>query len=430
MNQVTKKISLIFSANILVALGGIVTSLLIPKIVDIESYASWKVFMLYFSFVGVVNLGVIDASYLKFGGRKLLDEKGKVSEYLIYVFLISSITSVIISVPLFFALDNVFLVLNLLLSSVLFNIVGYFKIIYNSFEEYKKAGILNIIHKWSFIAILGVLSITSSISLNYNTIIISFNMTLLLITLFLLRKYDFLSTICNLKLSNIPVAKKMIKNGSPLLLSNLIGLFLFQIDLFFVKSYFSRYDFAYYAFAVTILNIIIIGINSLKTLIFPYASRNKEMLITNFNKTFISIIIITLLLNPFILFLFKYLISNYLPQYIKSISFIEILILNIPAICFIKIILYNIYTSFRIQNVYFFVNLIGVFLSIVLNLIFLISFNNPIFIAYATVITYSILIVLNLVILQRKKILKNIYFNILIYIMSSTLSYYIQIRLS
>ncbi|MDN0069458.1 lipopolysaccharide biosynthesis protein [Collinsella ihumii] len=56
-------------AQMIVLLSSVVKSLVVPKILGVEDYGYWQIYVLYSGFVGVFALGYSDGVYLRFGGK-------------------------------------------------------------------------------------------------------------------------------------------------------------------------------------------------------------------------------------------------------------------------------------------------------------------------------------------------------------------------
>ena len=55
-------------AQVVVLVASLVKALVIPKILSVDGFAFWQVYVLYSGFVGVFALGYSDGVYLRFGG--------------------------------------------------------------------------------------------------------------------------------------------------------------------------------------------------------------------------------------------------------------------------------------------------------------------------------------------------------------------------
>ena len=57
----------VFGAQILVLLISVARALLVPKILPVEGFGYWEIYLLYTSYVGIFALGDVDGIYLKYG---------------------------------------------------------------------------------------------------------------------------------------------------------------------------------------------------------------------------------------------------------------------------------------------------------------------------------------------------------------------------
>jgi len=68
-----KGLSYTFLSNV-ISLGiSVVLTLIIPKVVGVESYGYWQLYLFYASYIGFLHLGWNDGLYLKYGGQKYAD---------------------------------------------------------------------------------------------------------------------------------------------------------------------------------------------------------------------------------------------------------------------------------------------------------------------------------------------------------------------
>ena len=72
MNKsILNNLSFSFVAQILSVIVSLIFSLGITKVLDVENYGYWQLFILYSNYAGFFHLGICDGLYLKLGGRKL-----------------------------------------------------------------------------------------------------------------------------------------------------------------------------------------------------------------------------------------------------------------------------------------------------------------------------------------------------------------------
>ena len=72
-NRFTKNLIFAFSAQGLSFVFSVLMSLLVPKVLGVEQYSYWQLFILYSTYVGFFHFGLSDGVYLKHGGTELED---------------------------------------------------------------------------------------------------------------------------------------------------------------------------------------------------------------------------------------------------------------------------------------------------------------------------------------------------------------------
>lgn len=75
-----------FAAQGVSYLTSALTSLVVPKLLGIEQFGYWQLFLLYASYAGLADLGISEGIYLRYGGacREDVDSKSLSNQYRIY----------------------------------------------------------------------------------------------------------------------------------------------------------------------------------------------------------------------------------------------------------------------------------------------------------------------------------------------------------
>mgnify|MGYP000921584172 CR=1 FL=1 len=68
--DIIKNLSYSFSVNLFSALISILMIFLLPKVMSVEEYGAWQLYLFCLSYVGFFPLGWIDGIYLRYGGKK------------------------------------------------------------------------------------------------------------------------------------------------------------------------------------------------------------------------------------------------------------------------------------------------------------------------------------------------------------------------
>ena len=125
-----KNIFKVIISNIAAILSGVVVGFLLPKIISVSDYGFYKTFTLYFNYLGVLSLGIIDGIVLKYGEKDYedLDRQHFRSYFAWYSLLQAAITFIIVLVSLFLnEPDYKFIFLLLGVNLFPANATGYFQ---------------------------------------------------------------------------------------------------------------------------------------------------------------------------------------------------------------------------------------------------------------------------------------------------------------
>jgi len=126
---------MVFSVNTLLLFLGLVSGFLIPRFLAISEYAFLKTFSLYLSYAGAFSFGFVDSIYLKYGGYQyeIVDKKifGKETFFFLYFVSIIALLILLVGVSL-----NSLMIILLGLCIVPVNMIGFFKLFYQSVGEF------------------------------------------------------------------------------------------------------------------------------------------------------------------------------------------------------------------------------------------------------------------------------------------------------
>jgi len=68
-----KNLSISFIANLVTIIVSFIVTLFLPKIISVEQYGYWQVYLFYSTYVGILHLGLNDGIYLRYGGEEYND---------------------------------------------------------------------------------------------------------------------------------------------------------------------------------------------------------------------------------------------------------------------------------------------------------------------------------------------------------------------
>lgn len=384
-DNLKKGIMLVFIANAINLLIGLVNGFVLPKYLSVETYADIKTYQLYANYIAVLVLGYSDGLYLTYGGKTIKNISSKeinICRTNLIIFQ-GFMTAVFIVVSLI-SRNNVLLLTATSIIPV--NIAATYKSIFQATGEFKTySKILNYTSLLTFIGsmiLLIIFKIDDSFLYIIWNVMVSFLIWILMEWKFVKEfhlniafKFDFNNLIEN------------IKSGIVLMLGNFSSILMTSIDRWFVKGLLTTVDFAYYSFVVSVENLIAIFITPVVTTMYNYICITTDM------NSIKKIKKICLLFSVFLIsmaFPAKFILEVYLKKYLPAQYVLFILFTTEVFYLLIKGIYVNIYKARKQQDKYLKQLIFVVFLGIILNYVaYRISATNE-SIAIATLISVII----------------------------------------
>lgn len=345
-----KGIITIFGANVISLLFNLLTSFLLPKYLSVDGYAAIKTFQLYVVYVGLLHLGYADGMYLKYGGisaEKI--EKQELVEDISTMRLFQIIVSAMTICVCLIIHDNVWLAFSL--SIVPLNMASYYKSLCQATGEFGQySRVMNVTTIATFFLNIILLFVFKQRENSYWYIA---GYLLVYIAVWIYSEYIIKKTFHILHLRgrfSLSVLIRNISDGILLMLGNLSTAFLTGMDRWFVKYLMNTLAFAQYSFAVSIENFLNVAVTPVSVTLYNYFCINHNKKELEKAKGIIYILAVSL---PACAFPAKWILENYLQEYIDSASVLFFLFAAQMFGIIVKCLYINLYKVFRMQKRYF-----------------------------------------------------------------------------
>lgn len=416
-------------SNGLMLLSSIVVAFVLPKIMPIEEYGTYKEFTLYFSYAGILHLGFVDAIFIKYSAIKAKDVDKKEIRIYSFFFLLMQIALFILFLiaSIFIPASYRFFIIALAYGFFTANLTTYFQYFSQAIERFNELAIRNIIKAiiTSLVVVVlwllhskGVLDIVSA-----KIYILCFLMTNTLLTLwymFTYRKYLFTS-LAAIR-SNFKDIKKLFIIGFPVMLAASVSNLILISDRQFAVFFSSKEQYAVYAFAYNIATLIITLVSAVSIVFFPSLKKtNSSAQAKNYPKSLLYISIISFSFGCFFLPV-KIFIDHFLPKYSLSADYIFILMPAIFMNIVIATININYYKALSMNKRYLIVSIMVLVFAIVSNGLFYLFTKSLEGLSIASVVTFSLWLLISTNDMRFR--LRNDSVFPLVYIIIMTLSFY------
>lgn len=391
--RVFKDIFKVIASNLTTILSGVVVSFLLPKIISVSDYGFYKIFTLYFNYLGVLSLGIIDGIVLRFGGKNYeeLDRRRFRSYFAWYSILHIVLTIAIVLISFFVnALDYKFLILILGANLIPANITGYFQQISQitqRFKEYSTRKILQSACNILLILLLFFLYGKNFTAVTYKLYLIcllAVNLALVMWYIWTYRdiiigKRDPLS-------STLKDVLSLSKLGFPLLLANMCSTLLLSLDRQFVSMLFSTEEYATYAFAYSILSLVTVATSSISIVLYPIFKRVDKSLLKDNYKNVNSILLVFVFFVMAVYFPMGYFVVWFLPKYTYSLSIFRIILPGLAISASITVVMHNYYKVLDLSTDFFKKSIVALAVSLVFNIVAFLLFGTRESISIASIL--------------------------------------------
>lgn len=361
-------------SNIIFIIAGIFVGFLLPRIISKSDFGLYKIYTLYFNYLGILSLGIIDGIVLRYGGNDYENlDRSYFRGYFSCYFIVNILFAVITLIVSFFIknLDYKFIILMLGIAILPCNIVSYLQQISKITQRFKEYSICRIIQSVAnIILILSMFLLYKyDYKISYKFYLVGFSLINILFALWYIFTYRDITIGRQVDLTiSIKETFSLAKLGLPLLLANLCSTLLLSLDRQFVSVLYTTEEYATYAFAYSMLSIVTVATSAISTVIYPVFKRTEvHKLEANY-----SIVCFTVLAFVFLALIvyypLYYFILWFLPQYAESIMFFKIILPGLAISSSITIVMHNYYKVLDKNEAFFIKSIIVLIISFSFNL--------------------------------------------------------------
>ena len=426
-----KNIINVMLANMISLLGGIAGGFLLPKLFSLEDYGFFKIFSLYLTYTGILHMGFPDGFLLKNSGVSYVNlEKANMRTISHFFIVFQLIVSFIIIVGSFFAEGEygyIFFSLGLCTFSI--NIITFFQFVSQAsmrFNEFSRVKIATSLMNFGIVVGLCIVQAASGRIVGYRLYLMLYTFANWCILLYYF--WNYRECLWGKKSSLASVKGQIweyFKSGIFLTISYQVLQLVLNLDRQFVVVLFSAPEYAVYSFAYSLISMITTVVSAVSLVLFPTLKRTKREIAITFLPMGIWGVesLVMLCLGSY--FPLAGVIETFLPKYMQSLSYLQILF---PGWIFSSCITIIIFTYYKILdfNLPFFLMGIGaLILSFLLNLLAWKMYGTPEAISFASILTLLVWYIITVSYLKKK--LDITYKKNLIFMLCVSICFYIVV---
>lgn len=329
-NSFLNNLYVAFFAQIISLILSVFMSLIVPKVLTLNEYSYWQLFIFYVSYVGFFHFGLIDGLYLNLGGKNYKDLNYRLlfSEFKIFIIMELGI-SIIISL---FALryinnfDRLFVILMTSIYLVVNNLVLFFGYIFQAVNKTKIFSKTVIIDK---ICVLILISCLFSFHIkNFELYILSYLISKIVSLIYVIHSSkEIVSTKSFIKRK--AVQKDYIKNlkdGINLTVANIASLLILGIGRIVIDDVWGIESFGKISLSLSLTNFFLMFIQQVSMVMFPTLKstniNNQKQIYSNLRNTLSIVLPVALVLYIPL----KRILLIWLPQYEESLMYLSLML--------------------------------------------------------------------------------------------------------
>lgn len=393
-NSIGKNVFYAFSAQGTQFLLSCLMALIVPKILGVEQFGYWQLFIFYIQYGGFMHLGLIDGIYLKEGGKSYgdLQYENFASQFVKLIVFVS-----LIMVPFFVIGINEddsnrrYVVLASCLYVLIRNLVSYFSYLFQATNRIRDYSWGQMSFTLTFILGLFVFVILD-INNSFRPYVVAYVLCELFALLYfiknnieIVKRFSF-----SLLTKYLKETWDYIKIGIILMLANITGMLIVGIGRYAIDKEWGVVVFGIVSLSLMYVNFFLLFLSQVSMVLFPQLRRYRPEKVVAFYGKYRTILF--LLVPTFLLFIipFVFLIKVWLPSYSDA---IEYMIYLLPIIVFegkmqlLFITLFKVYND--VKNLLF-CNVVALLTIVVLLVISIQVFDSVVAVALSMLISICI----------------------------------------
>lgn len=374
-----RNFSYVLTSNIVTLLISTIILLVVPKLIGVEEYSYWQLYLFYSSFVGFLHFGWSDGIYLRYGGQeyKELDKKNFFSQFIVLIILQTLIAIIVWLIASLVIQDVDKTIIFKLISICLFIVNIRHMLLFilqatNRIKEYAKTILLE-----KIIFLISIIFILLKGLIDYDLLIwadLIGKFSALIYCIYICKDIVF-----NKFNSFYLDTKEIIENirvGMVLMFANISSMLIIGNIRFGIERSWSVLVFGKISLILSLSSLVMLFINAIGLLMFPLLRRTEERKLGTIYKNLRNILMIILFGTLLLYYPLSVLIEYWLPAYSDSIHYLALLLPMIVYEGKMAILINTYLKTLRKEKVLLRVNILTFGLSLLLTLFSTVIFKN------------------------------------------------------
>lgn len=279
MKKHLKNVSYVILSNLFTVLSSSLVVLILPKMMGVEAYGYWQLYVFYLTYIGFFHLGWIDGVYLRYGGAEYadLDQKrfySQTVQFSLYLLALSAGLWFLLSLQQF-DLRETYVYQMVIFSMLVTNLRAYFIYLLQMTNRLKDSSLVLMSDRAVYLTSIVTLILLGQRSFQLMIVVDLLGRTLsLLYAMWKCRELVW-RPLQDFRL-DIKESWTNIRVGLNLMLSNIASSMIIGLVRFGIQKQWSVATFGKVSLTLSISNLMMTFINAIGIVVFPLLRRTKE----------------------------------------------------------------------------------------------------------------------------------------------------------
>jgi O-antigen/teichoic acid export membrane protein len=326
--QFIKNFSYTISSNLISLIISTLIVIVVPKLVGVEEYGYWQLYLFYSSYVGFLHFGWSDGIYLRYGGEEYndLDKKTFSSQFYLMMLFQFFIAVIIVIASIKFVNDNdrVFILVMVALNAIIVNVLSVLLLTLQATNRIKDYAQINIISRVSYVLLIVMLLFIGL--REYRVMILA---DLAGKTLSLIYAIYVCKDIAIFKLNTLKIGiDETIENlrvGIKLMFANIASMLIIGVVRFGIEYSWDVSTFGKISLTLSVSNLLMLFINAIGIVIFPVLRKLDKKSLPELYLVIRDILMSVLFCILLFYFPMNAVLLKWLPNYADSLTFMALL---------------------------------------------------------------------------------------------------------
>lgn len=377
--QFIKNFSYTISSNLISLIISTLVVIVVPKLVGVEEYGYWQLYLFYSSYVGFLHFGWSDGIYLRYGGEEYSDLDKKIFSSQFYMMMlfqfIVAVIIVIIAVLFVSDIDRAFILNMVALNALIINVLSVLLLTLQATNRIKEYAQINIISRVSYVFLI-VIFLVFGVR-EYKVMIIADLIGKALSLIYAIYACnDIVLNKVNTLSFNIIETTENIRVGIKLMFANIASMLIIGVVRFGIEYSWDVSTFGKISLTLSISNLLMLFINATGIVIFPVLRKLRIEALPNLYLVIRDILMLMLFCVLVLYFPMNAFLTRWLPNYADSLAFMALLF---PISLYegkMGLLINTYLKTLREERFIMKINIIVLFLSIVSTIFTTLIFRN------------------------------------------------------